>query len=164
MSEEPAGVRTCGRPTRSGKPCKARIYGFDLACGVHASQHDRELAEAYGRGHREGFHSGLEMGAATAQQNAERLERRVRELEQLLDDATRVYDIGGDQVVEVGKYAYRWRGNPPLEVGERVLLPENWLSRVKDGAGTYQGVVTRLGATYRGELSFIVGRAPAEGP
>jgi len=49
-------------------------------------------------------------------------------------------------------------------VGERVLLPENWLSRVKDGAGTYQGVVTRLGATYRGELSFIVGRAPAEGP
>jgi len=76
----------------------------------------------------------------------------------------RVYEIGGDQVVEVGKYAYRWRGNPPLEVGERVLLPENWLSRVKDGAGTYQGVVTRLGATYRGELSFIVGRAPADGP
>jgi hypothetical protein len=29
--------------------------------------------------------------------------------------------------------------------------------------GQYQGVVTQLGTTYRGELSFIVGRAPVEG-
>jgi hypothetical protein len=56
------------------------------------------------------------------------------------------------------RYAYRWRGDSPLAVGERVLLPENWLSRFKDGPGPQQGVVTRLGATYRGELAFIVRR------
>ncbi len=76
MSEQPTEVRTCGRPTRSGKPCQARIYGFDFACGMHASQHDRELAEVYKRG---------------------------------------------------------------------------------------RDVVTQLSTTYRGELSFIVGRAPVEG-
>jgi hypothetical protein len=44
-----------------------------------------------------------------------------------------------------------------------VLLPENWISRMKDGPGQYEDVVTQLGTTYRGELSFIVGRAPVEG-
>ena len=34
---------------------------------------------------------------------------------------------------------------------------------MKDGPGQYEGVVTQLGTTYRGELSFIVGRAPVEG-
>ena len=45
------------------------------------------------------------------------------------------YEFEGDQVVGVGRYAYRSRGEPPLKVGERVLLPENWVSRVKDGPG-----------------------------
>ncbi len=88
MSKRPTEARTCGRPTQSGKPCQARIYGFDFACGMHASQHDRELAEVYKRGHSEGFQS---------------------------------------------------------------------------GPRPYEGVVTELGTTYRGELSFIVGRAPVEG-
>lgn len=48
-------------------------------------------------------------------------------------------------------------------MGDRVLLPENWLSRMKDGSGPTEGVVTRLGTTYRGELSFIVGLAPGNG-
>jgi len=81
-------------------------------------------------------------------------------VEHQLDNAQRYYEIGGDQVVEVDGYAYRWRGNGVLKVGDQVLLPPNWLSRVKDGLGPFRGVVTKLGATYRGELSFIVGRAP----
>ncbi|MDQ3760588.1 MAG: hypothetical protein M3460_02470 [Actinomycetota bacterium] len=163
MRKQPTEVRTCGRPTRSGKPRQARIYGFGFACGMHASQHDRELAEVYRRGHGEGFQSGLEMGAGTVKQNVERLERRIQELEQRLDDAARIYEINGDQVIQVGRYAYRWRGDMPLAVGTRVLLPENWVSCMKDGPGPYEGVVTQLGTTYRGELSVIVGRAPAEG-
>ncbi|MER6512072.1 MULTISPECIES: hypothetical protein [unclassified Nonomuraea] len=96
---------------------------------------------------------------STARQEIERLQRRVAELEQHLDDAQRYYEINGDQVVEVGKYAYRWRGQPPLTVGERVLLPENWVSQMTEGRGTFVGEVTRLGATYRGHLSTIVSRA-----
>jgi hypothetical protein len=159
MCEAQPTVRRCGRPTRSGKPCQAIVYGFDIACALHGTGHDRELAEAYGRGRHEGFQQGREIGAAGAKQQIESLERRVKELEQRLDDAARFYEIGGDQVVEVGKYSYRWRGTTPLQVGERVVLPENWLSRMKDGPGPQVGVVTALGSTYRGELSFIVGRA-----
>ena len=73
---------------------------------------------------------------------------------------TIVYEVGGDQVVSVGRYAYRWRGVPPLEVGERVLLPENWLSRKKDGPGDWVGVVSALGTAYTGTLAFVVDRAP----
>jgi hypothetical protein len=41
-----------------------------------------------------------------------------------------------------------------------VLLPENWLSRMKDGPGPQVGVVTTLGSTFRDELSLIADRAP----
>ncbi|WP_233290136.1 hypothetical protein [Kitasatospora sp. MBT66] len=47
-------------------------------------------------------------------------------------------------------------------MGDRVLLPENYVSRMKNGPGPVIGVVTALGTTYRGTISFIVGRAPAE--
>ena len=161
MDEQQAtGVRACGRPTKSGKPCKARIYGPDLACAVHATEQDRELAQAYRQGHSDGFREGSAAAGGVAKAQVECLERRVRELEQRLDDAQRFYEVDGDQAVEVDGYAYRWRGDQPLEVGDRVLLPENWLSRLKHGPGPYPGVVTRLGATYRGELFLIVGRVP----
>ncbi|WP_283136207.1 hypothetical protein [Rhizohabitans arisaemae] len=156
MSDQVSDIRTCGRPTKSGKPCRVRLYGFDVACGVHATEHDRELAQAYGRGHNEGLRLGKEKWSG--EQRIEWLEQRVKELEALLDEASRVYEVDGDQVVEVGKYAYRWRGSMPLEVGDRVLLPENWLSRMKDGPGAYQDVVTKLGSTYRGEMSRILSR------
>ncbi len=69
-----------------------------------------------------------------------------------------VYEMDGDQVVSVGRYAYRWRGTPPLEVGDRVLLPENWFSRKKDGPGHWVGVVTELGTTYTGAIAHVVDR------
>ncbi|MFE2025482.1 hypothetical protein ACFW9V_10085 [Streptomyces hygroscopicus] len=152
--------RTCGRPTRAGKPCRVRIYGSDVACGTHATDEDRAVAAAHERGWSEGYEQGCKSGASSAQSEVEWLKRRVKELEQRLDVATRVYEIAGDQVVEVGRYAYRWRGSGRLEVGDRVLLPENYVSRMKDGPGPTVGVVSALGTTYRGELSFIVGRAP----
>jgi len=72
---------------------------------------------------------------------------------------SRVYEMDGDQVVSVGRYAYRWRGGRPLAVGDRVLLPENWLSRKKDGPGHWVGVITELGTTYTGTLAHVVDRA-----
>lgn len=155
--------QTCGRPTRSGKPCRVRIYGSNVACGTHATDQDRAVAEAYGRGRREGYESGSKSGASSAKLTIEWLERRVKELEQQLDDATRIHEVDGDQVVQVGRYAYRWGGAEPLEVGDRVLLPENYVSRMKDGPGPTLGVVTALGTTYRGDLDSVVRRAPAAG-
>jgi hypothetical protein len=45
------------------------------------------------------------------------LSRWLRELEQQADASARFHEVGGDQIVEVGKYAYRCQGDVPLEVG-----------------------------------------------
>ncbi|MFI7089751.1 hypothetical protein ACIBUR_39985 [Streptomyces anulatus] len=119
------------------------------------------MAEAHRRGWSEGYKSGSESSASYSRSRIERLEQRVKELDEQLDDAKRVYEIGGHQVVDVGGYAYSWRGSTPLEVGDRVLLPENYVSRMKNGPGPTLGVVSKLGTTYRGPLSDIVSRAPA---
>lgn len=161
MMNAPPEVRTCGRPTRSGAPCKARIYGFDLACGIHVSPHERELVEAYKRGRNDGYKQAFESAQQISSNQVEWLKRRIEELEQLLDEATRVYEVDGDQLVEVGRYAYRWAGQPRLEVGEHVLLPQNWVSVMTDGPRPTRATVTRLGSTYRGEHARIVSRAPA---
>ncbi|MCY0951284.1 hypothetical protein [Streptomyces sp. H27-S2] len=155
--------RTCGRPTRSGSPCKIRISGSDVACGTHATEQDKAVAEAHRRGWSEGYRSGSESSTSFSKSRVERLEHRVKELEEQLDATRRVYQVDGHQVVEVGRYSYRWRGSEPLEVGDRVLLPENYVSRMKDGPGPTAGVVSKLGTTYRGQLSDIVRRAPATG-
>ncbi|WP_171171869.1 hypothetical protein [Streptomyces sp. I05A-00742] len=120
------------------------------------------MADAHRRGYREGYESGSERAASSSRFRVEQLERRVKELEQKLDEAVRVYEMDGDQVVGVDGYAYRWRGDEPLAVGDRVLLPENYVSSMKYGRGPFPGVVTELGTTYRGPLSFIIRRAPAD--
>ncbi|MEU9608690.1 hypothetical protein [Streptomyces sp. NPDC048057] len=155
--------RTCGRPTRSGNPCKIRISSSDVACGTHATEQDKAVAEAHQRGWSEGYTAGSESGASFSKSHVEWLERRVKELEEQLDSTRRVYEANGCQVVEVGGYGYRWRGRDPLEVGDRVLLPENYVSRLRNGPGPTVGVVNKLGTTYQGSLSDIVGRAPATG-
>lgn len=63
--------------------------------------------------------------------------------------------VDARQVVEVGRYAYAWAGPEPLKVGDRVLLPENWLTRM-DSPGPFEGTVTQLGTAYTGELSQII--------
>ncbi|MFI1253197.1 hypothetical protein ACH4U6_05220 [Streptomyces netropsis] len=121
------------------------------------------MAEAHRRGWREGWDAGRESSISSSKSQVEWLERRVKELEQQLDDARRVYEVDGHQVVDVGGYAYRWRGSVALEVGDRVLLPENYVSRMKHGPGPTVGVVTQLGTTYSGPLSDILRRAPESG-
>ena len=130
-----------------------------MACPRHITDAERVSAEAYRRGYSAGYQQGLHSAEGLERLTIEHLERRVRDLEERLDRAERYYELDGHQVVEVGRYAYRWRGSDPLSVGDRVVLPENWLSRIKDGPGSREDVVTRLGSTYRGELSFIVRRA-----
>jgi hypothetical protein len=63
------------------------------------------------------------------------------------------------QVVEVDGFAYVWHGSLPLILGEAVLLPETWISRIRRGPGVFRGTVTRLGSDYAGKLSEVVDRA-----
>jgi hypothetical protein len=67
-------------------------------------------------------------------------------------------------VVEVGRYAYRWPGHPPLKAGDRVLLPKSWLSELKGDPSLRDGVVTAVRSAYRGELKAVVRRIAAVSP
>ncbi|WP_433185678.1 hypothetical protein [Actinoallomurus sp. CA-150999] len=162
MDESPSTNRTCGHATKSGKPCKQVLYGHDVACKLHATKHDHALAAARKEGWEDGFARGSELGAGAARierQELERLREKVKDLERRLEDASRYYEIDGDQVVEVEGYGYRWSGADQLKVGDRVLLPENYVSVLKRGRGPIEGTVTKLGSTYRGgDLSRIIRR------
>lgn len=74
---------------------------------------------------------------------------------------SRRFDVDGDQAVTADGYGYRWRGPGTLDVGDRVLLPENHVSVLRHGSGPFPGTVTELGITYTGTFSRIVSRAPA---
>jgi hypothetical protein len=132
-----------------------------MACKLHATEHDRVLAAAREEGWREGLALGKKLGAGAAREERDELERlraKVKDLEQRLEDASRYYEFDGDQVVEVDGYGYRWDGSDQLKVGDCVLLPENYVSALKHGRGPFEGVVTSLGSTYRGNLSRIIRR------
>ncbi|MGW6214879.1 hypothetical protein [Streptomyces sp. NPDC055109] len=153
--------RPCGRPTKSGNPCRAQFSGPGFACKLHTTDHENALLDAY--------RQGLAAGRAEAAQYEQRasaariaeLERQVRTLGERLDSQTRRYEVDGHQAVTVDGYGYRWTGPGALEVGDRVLLPANYVSAMRLGPGPFPGTVTELGTTYTGQLSTIVSRAPA---
>ncbi|MFI0418661.1 hypothetical protein [Spongiactinospora sp. 9N601] len=133
-----------------------------MACKLHATENDRALTAARAEGWEAGLALGKQLGAGTARAEREELDRlraKVKDLERMLEDVSRYYEFNGDQVVEVDGYGYRWTGSDQLKVGDHVLLPENHVSRLRHGPGPFEGVVTRLGSTYRGSLSRIIRRS-----
>lgn len=58
---------------------------------------------------------------------------------------------GGRQIVRFGRYAYIWDGEEPLALGDRCLLPGNWLV-----AQPAEAEVTGFGTAYEGTLSHVV--------
>jgi hypothetical protein len=59
------------------------------------------------------------------------------------------------KVVIDGRYTYAWHGEP-VAVGDTVLLPENYVTRMKLGPGPFAGTVTALESTYEGPLSPVL--------
>jgi hypothetical protein len=151
--------KMCGRPTKAGSPCKAQFSGVGFACKVHTTQEEQALVEAYQAGYRTGYQEGAESGRRSLATSTEYLERQIADLKQKLDKAARRYTVDGHQAVTVDGYGYLWQGQPELKVGELVMLPENYISRLKNGPGPFAGTVTHLGTTYIGDLSRILRRA-----
>jgi hypothetical protein len=116
------------------------------------------VSNAHRSGYQEGYEAGRKASVAASEIRISSLERQVEELRQRLDKETRIHEVGGDQIVDVGGYAYRWRGETPLEIGDRVLLPENYVSRLRHGPGPLEGTVTGFGTTYQGPLAFVLRR------
>lgn len=155
-------MKACGRPTKAGTPCKAQFSGVGFACKTHTTVEEQAQVDAYQAGYRAGYDTGCESGRSSSAQSTEHLERQIAELKAKLDQATRRYTVEGCQAVTVGGYSYLWAGQPQLEVGDQVLLPENYVSSLKNGPGPYVGTVTELGTTYTGSLSRILRRATGD--
>lgn len=155
MTMTELGYRVCGSPKKNGEPCQQRLYGpADVSCKQHATDSDEAVADAYRRGHSDGWELGRgDFRVTSLTGEVERLKIQIAELREKLDLKDRYYNLDGAQVVECGRYAYLWKGTP-LVVGEEVVVPANWLVP-KQTTWT----VTRLGTTYRGALSHIVRRA-----
>jgi len=162
-----APPQACARPTRTtGEPCKARrVSRFAPACHTHLTEREAESAEVARHAYTLGWNSGRESGARFAAEHTQQLTQRVKELEAQLDAERHLYELEGDQLVEVDGYAYRWSGPDRLAVGDRVVLPQNWISKLKHGPGPFAGQVTMLGTKYRGDIARILRRekpAPAD--
>jgi len=65
-------------------------------------------------------------------------------------------------VVLEGGLTYHWDGEPALEVGDRVLLEENWVSRARQGPGHWTGTVAQLGSDYQGQTRPVLGRVEGQ--
>lgn len=151
----------CGRPTRSGAPCRQRIPDprFEVACRQHSTDQERELATARHDAYYQGYRDAQQSSRDFAGFRIEQLRQRIAELEQAAKPPRRMMDGQGRQIVQVGGYAYAWGGAEPLVVGDEVWIPENYVSRVRRGPGTYLDTVTDLGTDYNGPLAEVVRRA-----
>ena len=93
--------------------------------------------------------TGLELDAISTVRNA--LHRIADE-----DAASRAAARGfrltqdGKQVVRFGRYSYTWDGGEPLRIGDRCVLPANWLFKHPSEA-----VVTGFGTDYDGALQPV---------
>ncbi|MFD6748139.1 hypothetical protein ACWHA6_36925 [Streptomyces anthocyanicus] len=153
--------RPCGRPTKSGNPCRAQFSGPGFACKLHTTDHEKALLDAYQQGQRDGREQAKRWEQQASAARIAELERQIRALKDERDSKTRRFEVDGHQAVTVGGYGYQWKGPGRLEIGDRVLLPENYVSALRHGPGPFPGTVTELGTTYPGALSTIVSRAPA---
>jgi hypothetical protein len=212
-------IRLCGRPKKNGDPCNNRLQSpAQVACPLHATKTEKELAEGYWKWHWEGhsageeagrrveqlgvddegrvrderdrrrqegraqaggrgdghtnetdsalaedrekrwlkgFDAGFESGRASVRLHTEN-ERRRRQLED--EERARFRDRDGHGqlvVVDRGKaLTYRWTGDGDLRVGDRVLVPGNWLHPKAEIC-----TVTAIGSSFTGDLQDIIQRA-----
>lgn len=107
------------------------------------------------------FREGYASSENHSQQQVERLKAELADLRRIGDSRRRVYRDSQGQLVEIGRYAYRWTGTPDLKVGDEVDLPASWV-QVAQGASHWTGTVTALGSTYTGQHSTILRRVTQE--
>lgn len=145
-------MNTCSGITKTGRQCANPVYGYNIKCRTHASADDIALVEEkkaiYEAGRRSGYESRV---------NEERWQRasEERERERAAAEAAnfRLHDAFG-QLVTVDKgLCYRWTGSDPLQVGDTVIVPGNWLF-----PNQQRMTVVSLGSSFTGTIVDIVRR------
>ena len=150
-------IRKCDHPTKSGHGCKQRIWAGVRACPTHETPEDvayhagwEEARQWYSELHSGDRESWIAEGKRQAKLEQERTAREVERKKNFR------YELDGYPIVQVDGYSYIWTGKEPLGIGDRVMLPQNWLSELKHGRGPFSGTVTEFGTDYDGPLSRII--------
>lgn len=153
MSDDDAG--RCGKPTKSGRPCRnptGLTEGPYGACDIHADDEDWVRMSIHSAGWHAGFKSGLkageEAGRIHAKFEAAQAERAARQAA-----AFRLRDERGAQLVTVSirGLTYRWPDQPDLQIGDTVVIPGNWLVKEQQ-----ECTVAGLGSDFEGYIQNIV--------
>jgi len=122
--------------------------------GDSAPEINRILTEHYEIRWRAGFDDGFEAGRASVKLALEH-ETRVKAREE--QERARFHerdDYGQLVVVSRGKdLTYRWCGDGDLSVGNRVLVPGNWLHPTPEIC-----TVTAIGSSFEGDIQSVIGR------
>jgi len=139
----------CVKPTKSGVPCKALVQPPNVACAAHADERDKQLARDLSEWAIAQYGNGFQDG----RDHPEPCKACQEHAEQQRADRFRLTERGKQIVCCGGGYAYTWDGDEPLAIGDRVLLPGNWLY-----PGPSQDVVRSLGTDYAGPLQRVLRR------
>lgn len=150
-------ARRCGRPTKSGKPCQAILSNRrERACGRHATSEDQAYAQGWTDGEAVGRQGWQDAKEAAKSEVRWEIENQIRR-EKAAEEERRNFrtEVGGKQIVSVDiggsrPFAYTWGGDP-LAVGDRVLLPGNWLHR-----NPFEGKVVEMGSSYQDAMVDVL--------
>jgi hypothetical protein len=150
-------ARRCGRPTKSGKPCRAILSDRrERACGKHATSEDQAYAQGWTDGAAFGRKGWQDAKDAAKSELRMEIEWQIRQ-EKAVEEERRNFrtEVGGKQIVpvDIGEsrpFAYIW-GGEPLTVGDRVLLPANWFR-----TSPFEGEVVKVGSSYHGAMVDVL--------
>jgi hypothetical protein len=150
-------ARRCGRPTKSGKPCRAILSDpRERACGKHATPEDQAYAQGWADGATFGRKGWQDAKDAAKSELRMEIEWQVRQ-EKAAEEERRNFrtEVGGKQIVSVDigesrPFAYIW-GGEPLTVGDRVLLPANWFR-----TSPFEGEVVKVGSSFQGAMVDVL--------
>jgi hypothetical protein len=136
-------VRSCNRETKTtGKPCANKLEKFQVACRVHRTESMLFLEQLAEAAYRQGRNEEREL-------NRNVLKLREQQTK-IVQPEIRLTDQG-QQAVTCGKLSYKWDGTEPLQVGDIVTVPGNWLFNYPRTVE-----VTELGTSYVGSLQTII--------
>lgn len=146
-------IQQCGRPTLRQTPCTINAELFVPGCSRHATEEEIKLGRLLLRAWQGGFRAGSRQNTDHLREQITALSNQVAVLKESSD--VRVED-GGDQLIEVDGFAYRWTGSPRLRMGEAVILPKTPHSRRLGYPREWPGKVTALGTRYTGTVKYEV--------
>lgn len=155
-------MNTCGRLTKSGKPCRQQVSPPDPACKMHITELEAAYRDGYRSGYNDGHSRGFDSGEELAKLNMK------HEVRQQVEEGLRarpcihfkLRDSRGRQLVQVElgtvAYTYAWDGDGELQIGDLVTVPGAWFL---PHSGPQEATVCGLGSDYVGDISLVLGRA-----